>query len=120
MHLSSEEDAMNASIPNPFIAKVHEIATVIDYQEGAIVSRELIRKEAGTITLFAFDEGQGLSEHTAPFDAFVQVLEGKVEIAIGGAPQKLTGGQFIIMPAGIPHALKALARFKMMLVMIRS
>jgi quercetin dioxygenase-like cupin family protein len=111
---------MNASLANPFIAKVHEFASVIDYQEGAVVSRELIRKEAGTITVFAFDEGQGLSEHTAPFDAFVQLLEGKAEITIAGQPHALAAGQFIIMPAGKPHALKALARFKMMLVMIRS
>ena len=111
---------MSSTMPNPFHAKVTELAQAISYQEGSVVSRELIRKDAGTITLFAFDEGQGLSEHTAPFDAFVQILEGKVEIAIGGTPNQLSGGQFIIMPAGLPHALKALSRFKMMLVMIRS
>ena len=111
---------MSASPQNPFIAEPHVLGDVIAYQDGAVVSRELIRKETGTITVFAFDEGQGLSEHTAPFDAFVQVLEGKVEITIDGAPHALASGQCIIMPAGKPHALKALSRFKMMLVMIRS
>ena len=110
---------MNASPANPFLANAHELADVIAYQDGAVVSRELIRKETGTITVFAFDEGQGLSEHTAPFDAFVQVLEGKVEITIDGTPHALAGGECIIMPAGVPHALKALSKFKMMLVMIR-
>ena len=111
---------MNPLPTNPFLGTATDLSQAIAYQEGSVVSRELVRKETGTITVFAFDEGQGLSEHTAPFDAFVQVLEGKAEISIGGAPQELTGGQFIIMPAGIPHALKALSRFKMMLVMIRS
>jgi quercetin dioxygenase-like cupin family protein len=97
----------------------HEIAASIGYQAGAVVSREVLRKKAGTVTLFAFDTGQGLSEHTAPFDALVHVLDGEAEITIDGNPQRVTAGQIIIMPAQIPHSLQAVQRFKMMLVMIR-
>ncbi len=97
-----------------------KMASLAEYQAGAIVSREVLRKETGTVTTFAFDEGQGLSEHTAPFDALVCVLEGEVEIAIAGKPHRVTAGEMIIMPANKPHALKAVSRFKMMLVMIRS
>ncbi len=96
-----------------------EVAALVNYQDGSVVSRELIRKEKGTVTVFAFDKGQGLSEHTAPFDALVQVLDGTAEIRIAGTPHTLTAGQAIIMPAHKPHALQAIARFKMMLVMIR-
>jgi quercetin dioxygenase-like cupin family protein len=91
-----------------------------DYQKGSIVSRTIIDKKAGTVTLFAFDEGQGLSEHTAPFDALVYVLDGQVEITISGKPFRLRAGEMIIMPANDPHALKAMTRFKMILTMIRS
>jgi len=100
-----------------------QVANALDlagYQEGAVVSRELVKKPTGTVTIFAFDAGQGLSEHTAPFDALVQVLEGQVEIAIAGRPHRLKGGQMLLMPAHQPHALKALDRFKMILTMIRS
>lgn len=90
------------------------------YQDGAVVSRTLIDKQAGTITAFAFDEGQGLSEHTAPYDAFVQVLDGEAEITIDGTLHLLGAGEMIIMPANRPHALKAVRRFKMLLVMIRA
>jgi quercetin dioxygenase-like cupin family protein len=93
---------------------------LVNYQDGAVVSREIVRKPTGNVTLFAFDEGQGLSEHTAPFDALVQILEGEVEIVISGQPHRLQGGEMILMPAGQPHALKALQRFKMILTMIRS
>ena len=93
---------------------------LVNYQDGAIVSRELVKKPTGTVTVFAFAEGQGLSEHTAPFDALVQVLEGEVEIVIAGRPHRVTGGELILMPANRPHALKALTRFKMLLTMIRS
>ena len=82
-------------------------------------SRQLVKNASGGVTLFAFDEGQGLSEHTAPFDALVQVVEGAVEITISGQPRQLQGGEIILMPAGQPHALKALERFKMILTMIR-
>jgi len=93
---------------------------LLDYQEKAVVSRTLIEKETGTVTLFAFDRGQGLSEHTAPFDAMVCILDGKAEITISGNPNILKQGDMIIMPANEPHALKAVAKFKMMLIMIRS
>jgi len=101
-------------------AQVARAAELVNYQDGAVVSREIVRKPTGSVTLFAFDEGQGLSEHTAPFDALVQVLEGAVEIMISGKPHRLEGGEMILMPAGQPHALKALQRFKMLLTMIRS
>ena len=93
---------------------------LVDYQDGSIVSKEIIRKDTGTITLFAFDQGQGLSEHTVPFDAFVQILEGEAEINIAGQKNLVEAGQIIIMPANKPHSLRALGRFKMMLVMIKS
>jgi len=93
---------------------------LVSYQDGAIVSREVVKKPTGTVTAFAFDAGQGLSEHTAPFDALVQVLEGEVEIMIAGKPHHMRGGEVILMPAQQPHALKALQRFKMILTMIRS
>ena len=100
-----------------------EIAKVVDlvnYQDGSIVSREIVRRPAGSVTVFAFDEGQTLSEHTAPFDALVQVVEGVVEITIAGRTHRLQGGEMILMPAQQPHALKALQRYKMILTMIRS
>lgn len=90
------------------------------YQDGSVVSRTLIDKKIGTLTLFAFDEGQGLSEHTAPYDALVQILDGEAEITIDGTMHHLVAGQMIIMPADRPHALKAVKRFKMLLVMIRA
>ena len=100
-----------------------QAARLIDlaaYQSGSVVSTEIINKKTGTVTLFAFDEGQGLSEHTAPFDALVYVLDGAVEIFISGKPHHLKEGDMIIMPANQPHALKAEKRFKMLLIMIRS
>ncbi len=93
---------------------------MVAYQKDAIVSKTIIDKKTGTVTLFSFDQGQGLSEHTAPFDAMVQVLEGAVEIRISGNPFLLKQGEMIIMPANQPHALKAIERFKMLLTMIRS
>lgn len=93
---------------------------MIEYQKGSVVSRTLIDKKTGTLTLFSFDKGQGLSEHTAPFDALVYILDGEAEISISGKPFHLQAGEMIIMPANNPHALKAIERFKMMLVMIRS
>jgi len=100
--------------------KVECLKSLIDYQDGSVVSREIIRKSTGTITLFAFDQGQGLSEHTAPFDALVIILDGQAEITISGQAFKLTEGQMIILPVNEVHALKAISRFKMLLVMIRS
>lgn len=92
----------------------------VAYQEGAVVSRTLVDKKAGTVTLFAFGQGQGLSEHTAPFDALVQILDGEAEITISGKAFHLEPGEIIVMPANEPHALKAVSRFKMILTMIRS
>lgn len=97
-----------------------DMSSLVEYQEGSVVSRELVKKNTGTVTLFAFDKGQGLSEHTAPFDALVFIIDGTALITISGTEHKLTAGQYIIMPAGEPHSLKAPSRFKMMLVMIRS
>jgi len=95
------------------------VLEIVAYQPGAVVSREIVKKKTGTVTVFAFDKGQGLNEHTAPFDALVCVLDGAAEITIGGSPNRLGKGDAIVMPAGVPHALKAVERFKMMLVMIR-
>ena len=109
------------SPPKGFLgAQVARALELIKYQDGAIVSREIVKKPTGSVTLFAFDEGQGLSEHTAPFDALVQVMEGETEIMISGQAYRVQSGEMILMPAGQPHALKALNRFKMMLTMIRS
>ncbi len=102
------------------LAQAANLSGLADYQDGAIVSKEIIKNDKGTVTLFAFDKGQGLSEHTAPFDALVYNLEGKAEVAIEGKYQFLSAGEVIIMPAGKPHALKAIERFKMLLVMIRN
>jgi quercetin dioxygenase-like cupin family protein len=92
----------------------------VQYQAGSVVSREILSKPSGTVTLFAFDEGQGLSEHTAPFDALVLILDGEAEITIAGKPHPMHAGQMILMPARQPHALKALKPFKMLLTLIRS
>lgn len=100
-------------------ASAAELAALVEYQEGAVVSRTLIDKKAGTVTLFAFDRDQGLSEHTAPFDALVYVVDGDAEITIEGEAHSLSGGELIVMPAGKPHAVRAVGKFKMMLVMIR-
>ncbi len=100
--------------------KVLKTADLIEYQDGSVVSREIIRKDTGTVTIFAFDKGEGLSEHTAPFDAMVQIIDGKAEIIISGNKNILEAGEMIIMPANEPHALKALEKYKMILTMIRS
>ena len=97
-----------------------DLASLVSYQEGSVVSRQITKAGAGNVTLFAFDVGQTLSEHTAPYDALVHVLEGQAEVLIGGQPFVLKTGQAIVMPANVPHALKALASFKMLLTMIRS
>ncbi len=98
----------------------NKIGETIDYQNGSVVSKELIKGKAGTVTFFAFDEGQGLSEHTAPFDALVYIFDGEAKVTIAGQAKNLKAGEMIIMPANQPHTLKALKRFKMMLVMIRN
>ena len=98
---------------------VLNLSTLIDYSEGGVISKQILKSKAGNITLFSFDKGQGLSEHTAPFDAMVQVLDGEVEIKIGGTPILVEQGETIIMPANVPHALHAVERFKMLLTMIK-
>ncbi len=100
-------------------AQVIKPATLADYQAGSIVSRIVLKQEKGNVTFFAFDKGQELSEHTAPFDALVQVLEGRAEVIIAGQSHQIVAGAMIIMPANQPHALKAPERFKMLLTMIR-
>ncbi len=107
-------------MPESIAAQVLHTADLVGYQEGAVVSRTLINQKTGTVTLFAFDQGQELSEHTAPYDALVQVLDGETEITIVGQPFHLKAGDLIIMPANDPHAVKAMTKFKMMLTMIRS
>lgn len=96
------------------------IAEMVTYQEGSVVSRQITKAEAGNVTLFAFDVNQGLSEHTAPFDALVHILEGEAEVTISGTPFRLNTGDAIIMPANESHALKAIQKFKMLLTMIRA
>ena len=100
--------------------EARSLVSLVGYQTDSVVSKEVIKKEKGTVTLFAFDKGQGLSEHTAPFDALVYVFDGKAEINIAGKQHNLKAGETIIMPANKPHSLKALERFKMLLVMIKA
>ena len=111
---------MEPKVPNSLRKRATNLVNLIDYQEGSVVSRTLVDKKVGTLTLFAFDEGQGLSEHTAPFDAFVYILDGEAEIVISGKTHNVGTGEMIIMPANEPHSLKALEKFKMMLVMVRA
>jgi quercetin dioxygenase-like cupin family protein len=101
-------------------AEILNLASMVDYQTGAVVSRQITKSDGGNVTLFAFDEGQELSEHTAPYDALVHVLDGEAEIRISGKPFMLKAGDAIVMPANDPHALKAITKFKMLLTMIRA
>lgn len=105
---------------NELKAKVLRLADLIDYQDGSVVSRTIMSKKTGTVTVFAFDEGEGLSEHTAPFDAMVHILDGKAEVIISDTSYCLKSGEMIIMPAAKPHALNAIKKFKMALIMIRA
>ena len=115
--MATEEFKNGREIPH---AESILLAGMVNYQPGAVVSRALIQRAAATLTLFAFDEGQGLSEHTTPFDALAQVLEGEAEITVSGKPIVVRAGHAVLMPANHPHALKALTPFKMLLTMIRS
>jgi quercetin dioxygenase-like cupin family protein len=115
--MSSQQAQSKREMP---IAEITRLIDLVNYQEGAVVSRTLVSRATGTVTLFAFDEGQGLSEHTAPFDALAYLLEGEAEIVISGNPLRVTAGEVVLMPADQPHSLKALSRFKMQLTMIRS
>jgi len=110
------EKTSDAEVP---AATALDLTGLVDYAEGSIVSRTIADNDAGTLTLFAFDAGQGLSEHTAPFDAFVQVLDGEAEFTVGGEAVRAGKGRLVVMPADVPHAVKARGRFKMLLVMIR-
>lgn len=96
------------------------LSELVAYNEGSVVSKTLIDKKIGTVTIFSFAAGQGLSEHTVPYDAFVQIVDGEAQVTINGEPHTVTAGQMIIMPANIPHELKAVQAFKMLLVMIRA
>ena len=101
--------------------KVIDVEGLIEYQEGSVVSMEVIKKELGTVTLFAFDKGQGLSEHSAPFDAMVQIIDGEAEITLAGEPHTVKKGEMLILPANVPHALQAVnGPYKMILTMIKS
>ena len=105
---------------NTLKGKVLELKNLVAFQEGSVVSREILKKGTGTVTVFAFDKGQGLSEHTAPFDAMVYILDGEAEITISGQPFKVKEGECIIMPANQPHSLHAVKPFKMLLTLIRN
>jgi len=104
----------------PALAQEVRATSLVDVQPGAVVSREIISKPQGTVSIFAFDQGEGLSEHTAPFDALVYAIEGRVKITLGGVAHEVAEGELIVMPANVPHALSALTPFKMMLVLIRA
>jgi quercetin dioxygenase-like cupin family protein len=110
----------NSENTGKLVARTTNLANLIDYQEGSVVSHTIIDKKAGTVTLFAFDEGQGLSEHTAPYDALVYLLDGEANVVISGKHIRLKKGEITLMPANEPHTLKAVTRFKMLLTMIRS
>ena len=113
--MSSQQSQSKSEMP---MAEVVRLIDLVKYQEGSLVSRSLVNRATGTVTLFAFDEGQGLSEHTAPFDAVAHLLEG--EAAVSAKPLRTTAGEAVLMPANQPHSLKAPSRFKMLLTMIRS
>ena len=114
--MAHDKKIFDAAVP---ASQALNIGALIDYQTGSVVSRTLIDKKTGTVTLFAFDKGQGLSEHTAPFDALVHIIDGEAEITISGKSITVKGGELVIMPANEPHALRALKKFKMILIMIR-
>jgi len=115
--MSSQQAQGKREMPS---AEVVRLMDLVNYQEGSVVSRTVVNRATGTVTLFAFDEGQGLSEHTAPFDAIVHVLEGESEITVSGKPLRTTAGEAVLLPANQPHSLKAISKFKMLLTMIRS
>ena len=115
--MSSQQKQNKGEMP---AADAVRLAELVSYQPGSVVSRTLVKRATGTVTLFAFDEGEGLSEHTAAFDAVAHILEGEAEITVSGKPLQTTAGDAVLMPANQPHSLKALKRFKMLLTMIRS
>jgi quercetin dioxygenase-like cupin family protein len=111
---------MNSNAQNTNKGMRWKLSQLVAYQKGTIVSRQIIHKKTGTVSVFAFDAGEGLSEHTAPFDALIYILDGEAKIFIAGKARRVKKDELMIMPAHKPHALKALKRFKMLLVMIRS
>lgn len=115
--MSSQQGQNKGEMP---VAETVRLTELVNYQPGSVVSRTLVKRATGTVTLFAFDEGEGLSEHTAAFDAVAHLLEGEAEITVSGKPLRTTAGDAVLMPANQPHSLKALTRFKMLLTMIRS
>ena len=98
---------------------VVDLSNLVDYSAGGVVSKQIVKSAAGNITLFSFDKGEGLSEHTAPFDALVQILEGEMEIVVDGNHSRMKAGELLVLPANVPHALTAVQRFKMLLTMIK-
>jgi len=106
--------------PEDLRGRVAKLVGLVSYQDGSVVSRQIINRKAGSVTLFAFDQGEGLSEHTTPFDALVQLLDGEAEIVVAGKPVTVKKGEAIIMPANEPHEVRAVSRFRMLLTMIRS
>jgi quercetin dioxygenase-like cupin family protein len=114
--MSSQQVQNKSEIP---VAEVVRLIDLVNYQEGSVVSRTIMKRTTATVTLFAFDEGQGLGEHTAASDAIAFLLEGEAEITVSGNPLRTTAGEAVLMPANQPHSLKALGRFKMLLTMLR-
>ncbi|UCE29218.1 MAG: cupin domain-containing protein [Candidatus Bathyarchaeota archaeon] len=114
------EHVERQDIDRRLVAHTLRLVDLVDYQDGAVVSRTIVEKETGTVTLFAFDDGQGLSEHTTPYDALVHLIDGEAEIVISGKTFRLKDGEMILMPANEPHALNAIGKFKMILTMIKS
>ena len=112
--------AMDSSRFEKLVATPAALAGLVDYQDGAVVSKILIGKKTGTVTLFAFDEGQSLSEHSTPYDATVCLVDGEAEMTVSGKPFRVQAGQIVILPANEPHAVRAVKKFKMLLIMIRS
>jgi quercetin dioxygenase-like cupin family protein len=124
-HLSACEEGEHlkrsgGKIPKSEFSLPTKMSGLIDYQEGSVVSRTIIDKKAGTVTLFAFDETESLSEHTAPYDALIQIIDGEANVTIGGKSSIVKAGEMVVIPANAPHSLKATKRFKMLLVMVRS
>ena len=117
--MSQQKPESDAAKNKKDVPRAIDLADDVQYAPGSVVSRTIVDKKTGTVTLFAFDKGQGLSEHSAPFDALVLILDGEAELAIGGKPVRARSGQMVIMPANIPHAVRAVEKFKMLLTMIR-
>jgi quercetin dioxygenase-like cupin family protein len=117
--VDGEREEKNMSNLDDFKGQAIGLAAGVEYATNSVVSKTILDKKTGTLTLFAFDQGQGLSEHTSPYDATVQVVEGAAELVVGGKPHRVSAGELFIMPASIPHSVRAVERFKMLLIMIR-